>query len=248
MADILPICERIAETSLFSGLGEEEKKGLFPFLASYGRLDGYRKKAIVVPGDFCIVDEGIIQKIAMGPGESDKYYMHDFFVKGEFFGNECFYGDEGQMNCLCQAGLDSRVFQLDRVGELVKKSPQIAENIVNNLSEKYRRYARKMLLIRKGYLDERLVELLWELGERAGERGRNGEVKLPLNLTDLILSRMVGSTREYVTSLTLKFREQGLMTKKKYDPGGYITLTPSFFTYAAEALDGYIKLRASHGK
>ncbi len=104
-----------------------------------------------------------------------------------------------------------------RGGELrsaMQESAAFAMNLVDALVEKSRCYSAVIHMLGTRSVTERLAQLLLAMDD-GGDRDRGGRV-LGRPLTHEELARMVGATRQWVSTTLERFRRQGLIEVRKH--------------------------------
>ncbi len=94
--------------------------------------------------------------------------------------------------------------------DVVKKTPEVALQIIRVLARRLRAAEKEIEDLALRDVPGRLASVLLRMGEEYGERQDRG-IRLAFRLTHLDLAHIVGSTRETVTTILSRFREDGLI-------------------------------------
>ena len=63
-------------------------------------------------------------------------------------------------------------------------------------------------------VDVQLARILYDMAVEMGHVQENGHIHLPIAMTDEFLGNLLGSSRETVTRLLGKWRDEGIIIKK----------------------------------
>jgi CRP/FNR family transcriptional regulator, cyclic AMP receptor protein len=94
--------------------------------------------------------------------------------------------------------------------EILRHSPEVGVRVIRVLARRLRAAEQEIEDLALRNVPGRLAALLLRLGEEYGEPHDQG-IRLSLRLTHQDVAHMVGSTRETVTTLINRFREEGLI-------------------------------------
>jgi len=95
--------------------------------------------------------------------------------------------------------------------DIIRRTPEVALRVIAVLSRRLRAAEQEIEDLALRDVPGRLAALLLRLAEEYGEPHGPG-IRLSLRLTHQDLAGMVGSTRETVTALISRFRDEGLLT------------------------------------
>ncbi len=94
--------------------------------------------------------------------------------------------------------------------DIVRRTPEVALRVISVLARRLRAAEHEIEDLALRDVPGRLAALLLRLAEEYGEPHGSG-IRLSLRLTHQDLASMVGSTRETVTALISRFRDEGLL-------------------------------------
>jgi CRP/FNR family transcriptional regulator, cyclic AMP receptor protein len=105
------------------------------------------------------------------------------------------------------------VCSIDRVlfEEVVRNTPEVALKVIQVLARRLRAAEREIEDLALRDVPGRLASLLLRLAEGYGEEDARG-TRLSFRLTHQDLAHMIGSTRETVTTIMNRFRDDGLIS------------------------------------
>jgi CRP/FNR family cyclic AMP-dependent transcriptional regulator len=101
--------------------------------------------------------------------------------------------------------LDRTVFE-----DVIKKAPEVALQVIRVLARRLRAAETEIEDLALRDVPARVASLLLRVAEEYGERHDRG-IRLAFRLTHQDLAHMVGSTRETVTAIMGRFRDNGLI-------------------------------------
>ncbi len=94
--------------------------------------------------------------------------------------------------------------------DIIRNAPEVALRVIRVLARRLRTAEQEIEDLALRDVPGRLSALLLRLAEEYGERHDRG-IRLSLRLTHQDLANMVGSTRETITALINRFRDEGLL-------------------------------------
>lgn len=95
--------------------------------------------------------------------------------------------------------------------DIIKKTPEVALQVIRVLARRLRAAEKEIEDLALRDVPGRVASLLLRVGEEYGERDARG-IRLAFRLTHKDLAHMVGSTRETITTILSRFRDDGLIT------------------------------------
>lgn len=98
---------------------------------------------------------------------------------------------------------------------LMDEAPVIRDYFLESMDEFVSYYIWNSVMQTYDSTKVQLAGILLDIMEEIGKPMENGEMEIPLALTDEILSNFLGSSRETVTRILGKWREAGWIDKKK---------------------------------
>lgn len=130
---------------------------------------------------------------------------------GDIFGERSLVGASAAMHC--EAFEDTLICVLHREDfeDLMRMKPDLALRVMKVLAERLRRVEETVEDLAFRDVPGRLAAVLVRLAETYGEPHDGGR-RLALRLTHQDLASMIGATRETVTTVLNRFRDEGLLT------------------------------------
>lgn len=95
--------------------------------------------------------------------------------------------------------------------DIIRSTPDVALKVIRVLARRLRAAEQEIEDLALRDVPGRLASLLLRLAEEYGERHDRG-IRLSFRLTHQDLAHMIGSTRETVTTIMSRFRDDGLIT------------------------------------
>ncbi len=131
--------------------------------------------------------------------------------RGDFFGERALVGARADVQC--EAFEDTLICILRRwdFEELLQSKPDLALRVMKVLAERLRQAEDAIENLAFRDVPGRLAALLVRLAEAYGEPHGQGR-RLALRFTHHDLASMIGATRETVTNVLNRFRDDGLIT------------------------------------
>ncbi len=203
---------------LFRGVADEEMRRIT-------RIFGERRYAKGVPvfseGDradaMFIVAEGIVKLVSVS-GRGGETTLH-ILKPGEIFGELLFAEEKRAFDAVTKTEVVVTVIPRKSLEEILSAFPAVARNFIRLLSK-------RLVKIEQGYAAfghtwsyQRLGKVLLQVGREHGVRTAGGTL-IPLRLTHEDLAKLIGTTRETVTTQVNRFRQMGLLKRE----GGHFIL------------------------
>jgi len=98
---------------------------------------------------------------------------------------------------------------------LVMQRPRLALALLQTLAKRNSEFTRRIESLSVDNVERRLARSLIRFSERLGAPEENGSVRI-MPLTHEMLSRYVGTSREVVTQLMIRFRKQGYVSYSRH--------------------------------
>lgn len=197
---------------LFTGIPEADRGRIARFCSERRYAEG---AAIFSEGDpaksMFIVEEGLVRLVSVSSTGAETI-LH-LLKRGDIFG-ELFFAEERRAFDAV-AGPDVVVTVIPRRGfeEILATIPAVARNFISLLS-------RRLVRVERGYAGfghtwsyHRLGKVLLRLAAEHGVPTPAGTL-IPLRLTHEDLAKLIGTTRETVTTQINRFRRMGLLTRE----------------------------------
>lgn len=203
---------RPTAVELFKGVTEAE-------LRQIGRLCMERRYAqgatIFSEGDpsdsVLIVSEGLVKLGSVG-AKGAETILH-ILKPDQLFGELLFSEEQRAFNAVASTNVVVTVISRPSFREILTRFPTVAHNFIRLLS-------RRLVLVEQGFAGfghtwsyHRLGRVLLQLSAEHGLETPDGTV-IPLRLTHEDLAKLIGTTRETVTTQINKFRRSGLLKRK----------------------------------
>ena len=217
---------------LFTGIPDADRGRIARFCSERRYAKG---AAIFSEGDpadaMFIVEEGLVKLVSVSSTGAETI-LH-ILKKGDVFG-ELFFAEERRAFDAI-AGPDVVVSVIPRRGfeEILATVPAVARNFISLLS-------RRLVRVERGYAGfghtwsyHRLAKVLLRLAAEHGVPNPSGTL-IPLLLTHEELAKLIGTTRETVTTQINRFRRMGLLTRE----GRHFVLKPERLAKYVSAEDG----------
>ena len=171
-----------------------------------------RGKVIAQPDDppetIYLIKEGRVKLCRYSPTGREQILA--ILDRGDIFGERALVGARADMHC--EAFEDTLICVLRRQDfeELMQSKPDLALRVMKVLAERLRQAEEAIENLAFRDVPGRLAALLVRLAEAYGEPHGQGR-RLALRFTHQDLASMIGATRETVTNVLTKFRDDGLI-------------------------------------
>ena len=172
-----------------------------------------RGKVIAHPDDprdtIYLVKEGRVKLCRYSA--SGRVQILALLERGNIFGERALVGAPEAVHC--EAFEDTLICVLRRrdFEELIRSKPEMALRVMRVLAERLKQAEETVESLAFHDVPERLATLLTRLAEVYGEPHDGGR-RLALRFTHHDLASMIGATRETVTNVLNRFRDDGLIT------------------------------------
>ena len=183
-------------------------------LATRTKMRRYeRGKVIAHPDDppdtIYLVKEGRVKLCRYSAG--GRVQILALLGRGNIFGERALVGAPEAVHC--EAFEDTLICVLRRrdFEELIRSKPEMAMRVMKVLAERLKQAEETIESLAFQDVPERLATLLARLVEAYGEPHDGGR-RLALRFTHQDLASMIGATRETVTNVLNRFRDDGLIT------------------------------------
>lgn len=146
--------------------------------------------------------EGNIKLLALG--HDQVFGMSGFFKRGEY---------PATVTTLTECTL----FRLDRgvAQRLMERNPIVVHYFLEAMDEFVSFYITNLIHQSYASLEMRLAGLVLDMAEEIGEQKTDGELQIPLAISCEALGNFLGSSRETVSRLFGKWKENGWFSKKR---------------------------------
>lgn len=205
--------ELLKQVPLFQGLTESELRAL---TADFVRQDLRPGEVLFYQGDaghiLYVVETGKVRIFVQG--EEGQELSVAVCGTGDLVG-EMSVIDELPRSASAVAMERATVLRLsrERFREHVRKSPQLAFNVMKALSVRLRFSTRQLDSLSMASVPTRLARKLLELADQHGV-AEDGETRIAMTLTQSELASLLGTTRESVNKALGQLKRQGLIRRE----------------------------------
>ncbi len=161
------------------------------------------------PDTICLIKEGRVK--LCGYSASGRVQIVALLERGDIFGEQALVGAPAMVHS--EAFEDTLIYVLRRQDfeEQIQSKPELAMRVVKVLVARLIQAEEAIANLALRDVPERLAVVLTRLGEVHGEPHLSGR-RLALRVTHHDLASMIGTTRETVTIVLNRFRDEGLIT------------------------------------
>ena len=203
---------------LFQGVSDEEMRRIT-------RICGERRYAkgvsIFSEGDpadaMFIVAEGLV-KLASVSSRGGETILH-ILKPGQIFGELFFAEEKRAFDATTTTEVVVTVIPRKSFEEILASFPAVARNFIRLLSKRLVKIEQGFAAFGHTWSYERLGRVLLQVGREHGLRTAGGTL-IPLRLTHEDLAKLIGTTRETVTTQINRFKQMGLLKRE----GGHFIL------------------------
>lgn len=196
------------KASVFRDLSDEEMHRLAE--RSYMR-EYQRGHVILHPGArsnvIYLLKEGRVKVSAYSP--EGKEHILAILEPGDLFGETALVGEREPVHIEAFENALVCGIKKDDFESIVLVHPELAMRIIRGLAERLRLAEEEIENLVFRDVPARLAAVLLRLGEEYGRQG-DGTLQLQLRLTHHDLASMIGASRETVTTVLNRFRDEGL--------------------------------------
>jgi CRP/FNR family transcriptional regulator, cyclic AMP receptor protein len=201
----------LRQTGLFDRLSESDLRRL----AALSHMREYPRGQSIILGSepdpdlIYLVKAGRVKILAISP--EGKQQILAILERGDVFGELAPAGPVVPTHV--EAFDHTVVCTLHRTlfEDVIRRTPEVALRVIAVLARRLRATEQEIEDLALRDVPGRLAALLLRLAEEYGEPHGAG-IRLSLRLTHQDLASMVGSTRETITALVNRFRDEGLLT------------------------------------
>lgn len=196
---------------LFRGTSEQDAQRIARLCAERRYPRGTAVFSRDDPADFlCIVKEGLVRLVSLSDKGAETI-LH-IFKPGEIFG-ELLLAEERRA-FTASAATDALVTVVSRRNflELLASVPALAGNFIRLLSSRLVKVEREFAAFGHTWSYHRLAMVLLDLAREHGVKTPKG-TRIPLRLTHEDLAKLIGTTRETVTTQMNRFSRKGMVRR-----------------------------------
>ncbi len=182
-------------------------------LAERTKMRRYERGRVIAhpddpPETIYLIKEGRVKLCRYSAG--GRVQILALLERGNIFGERALVGAPGAVHC--EAFEDTLICVLRRQDfeELIQSKPEMALRVMKVLAERLKQAEEVVESLAFRDVPERLAVLLARLAEAYGEPHGEGR-RLALRFTHQDLASMIGATRETVTNVLTRFRDEGLI-------------------------------------
>jgi CRP-like cAMP-binding protein len=197
---------------LFKGVSDEEMRRIT-------RLCGERRygkgSSIFSEGDpadaMFIVAEGFVKLVSVS-SKGAETILH-ILKPGEVFGELFFAEERRAFDAVTTTDVLVTVIPRKSFEEILASFPAVARNFIRLLSRRLVKVEQEIAGFGHTWSYQRLGMVLLQLGKEHGVRTGGGTL-IPLRLTHEDLAKLIGTTRETVTTQISRFKRMGLVKRE----------------------------------
>ncbi len=209
---------KLSDIPLFSGLDEKQEAWLRARLSICSFAEGVDVIVAGPPGEVVyFILRGTMKVYASQPDGTDVIVA--ILVAGD---------PVGELSLVDQAGRSANVITLEETTvlwmnrsdflEALQNMPVLSQNMLRILSQRLRNTTSVIQVLASLDVNHRVIRQLLAFAERFGHKNGQGEIFIPIRLTQSDLSELVGASRKRVNQVMV-------MLKRK----GYIAIDGSYF-------------------
>ncbi len=196
----------------------------------------YRKGAKIFsegdPGDeMFIVTEGLVRLVSVSD-KGGETILH-LLKPDQIFGELLFAEERRAFDAVASTNVLVMIISRKRFEEILSSTPGVARNFIRLLSKRLVRVERGLAGFGHTWSYQRLGKVLLQLSKEHGLPTPGG-TEIPLRLTHEDLAKLIGTTRETVTTQINRFKRMGLL---KRDGQHFVVNTDRLAGFLAPADD-----------
>ncbi len=200
----------LSKVDVFFGLASREREAL---LNSVSEIKVEPKAPLFTRGtaaEFAyVIFRGQIKTFRKGP--NGRNFLVDFFREGELLGYESvLFGGEHEVDAVCISPSLVLAVPSSTLRESLESNPRMGVALSALAASRARAYRERLCLMGTCPVQVRLFSVLHGLARRFGQRHQQGTM-IGIKLTHQDLANYIGASRETVSHLLSKFREQGII-------------------------------------
>ncbi len=158
-----------------------------------------------------IVAEGLVKLASVT--ERGAETILQLLKPGQIFGELFFAEERRAFDAVAAVDVVVTVIPRKRFEEILASFPAVARNFIRLLSSRLVAMERRIVGFGHTWSHQRLAKVLLRLGREHGVSAAGGTL-IPLRLTHEDLAKLIGTTRETVTTQMKKFRKMGLVKRE----------------------------------
>ena len=203
--------EELAGIPLFDGLGREDLARLDELLHDRTFPAGGEIIIEEQPGDVAYIIVSGAVKIHLEQADGTEVILA-VLAEGEIVGEMSLVDSLGR-SATVSTITESRVMWMgrDAFWDCLRTMPRLTYNLVGLLSRRLRLANTHIETLAALDVQGRIARVLLALGAEYGDRSREGQVTIPIPLTQVDLAALVGASRVRVNQVLGPFRRRGLI-------------------------------------
>lgn len=158
-----------------------------------------------------LVTEGVVKRVSVSE-RGGETILH-FFKPGEMFGELLLSEERRAFDAIASTDVVVTVIPRKSFEEIITTIPAAARNFIRLLSRRLTRAEQGVAGFGHTWSYQRLGMVLLQLGKEHGVTTPKGTV-IPLKLTHEDLAKLIGTTRETVTTQLNRFKRMGLLRRE----------------------------------
>lgn len=158
-----------------------------------------------------IVVEGLVKLVSVSD-KGGETILH-ILKPGEIFGELLFSEERRAFDAISSTRVLVTVIPRKSLEEIMTSVPAVARNFIRLLSRRLTRVEQGLAGFSHTWSYQRLGKVLLQLGKEHGVETTKGTV-IPLRLTHEDLAKLIGTTRETVTTQLNRFKRMGLVKRE----------------------------------
>lgn len=149
--------------------------------------------------------------------EEGKEIVKEVIARGELFGQFALERNNlnGEFAQAYKSNVSLCAFTIEDFEKLLKKKPELAIRYSKQVGEKLRRAEFRLINMLNKDVRSRLLSLLYSLAVMDGYTGSEGPFTINNFLTHDDMARLIGSTRQTVTTLTGQLETEGFLKNSR---------------------------------
>jgi CRP/FNR family cyclic AMP-dependent transcriptional regulator len=197
---------------LFQGISEEEVQKISRLFTERRYTGGVTIFSLGALADsMYIVKEGVVRLSAVSERGAETI-LH-ILKPHEIFGELLFSEEKRALTAIADTDTIVTVIPREIFVEILRSVPLVAENFIRLLSRRLSKVEKEFADFGHTWSYNRLARVLLELAEEHGVEIPAG-TRIPLRLTHEDLAKLIGTTRETVTTQINRFRRKGLVKRE----------------------------------
>ncbi len=196
----------------FSGVIREQLRELKEFRSERH----YERNQIIYsasdPADeIFVIESGRVKLIRLSPEGKEK--IIDIYQPGDFFGELCICGGglKREDQAVALEPVCTISFKVHALLSLLPNKPEMALDLLVLVCSRLSEYQSHIATLAFDLIPQRLAKELMRLSQSGASEPGNGGWHLGVNLTHEELAKLVGTSREIITTVMNQFRQQGLV-------------------------------------